>query len=150
MTKASLVFLLGLLAGCANPTAKRYFYGYAEKRLTAIDIDRVLQDRPLPADQNIRVISLGADDSVSHHLVQVRHAEPLHIHKTHDLTVMVYQGRGRMTIGTNLFELATGDVVYVPRNIRHRFENAGSTPAVAIVAFSPALNDKDMTVVEQK
>jgi len=148
MANASLLLLCLLLVGCARPQARHYWF--ADGRITSSAIEQALRKHPLAADQNLSLFNLGVAESVSHHLVQVRHAEPLHIHRTHDLTVWVYRGTGRMTIGTNLFNVAAGNVVYVPRAIPHRFENAGSEPAVAIVVFLPALAGKDFELVESK
>ncbi|MEI6083624.1 MAG: cupin domain-containing protein [Verrucomicrobiota bacterium] len=148
MSNASLLLLSLLFVGCAQTQPRHYWF--ADGKITSATIEQTLREHPLAAGQNISLLNLGVADSVSHHLVQVRLAEPLHIHRTHDLTVWIYRGAGRMTIGTNLFSVAAGDVVFVPRATPHRFENAGQTPAVAIVVFSPSLTGKDFELVESE
>ncbi|MCG3149949.1 MAG: hypothetical protein PCFJNLEI_03416 [Verrucomicrobiae bacterium] len=147
MVNASLLFLALLLCGCAHSNVRHYWFSTADINTTTID--QVLAAQPLAIGQNISVINLGFAESASHHLVQVRHAEPLHIHHHHDLSVWIYRGRGRIQVGTNVFEVSTGDSAYIPRTIAHRFINDDNSPAVAIVIFSPALYGTDCELVEK-
>jgi mannose-6-phosphate isomerase-like protein (cupin superfamily) len=147
MAKASLVFLVLLLLGCAGKNARHYRYD--GNPISVATIETTLRENPLPTGENIHVTNLGVGESASHHLVQVRNAEPLHIHRHHDLTVWVYRGVGQMTVGTNLFTVKPGDSIYIPRAVPHRFVNGGRMPAVALVVFSPALAGKDFELVEE-
>ena len=54
-----------------------------------------------------------------------------------------------MTVGTNRFEVVLGDILFIPRGVSHRLENLSRKPAVAIVAFSPRLEEKDFELVSE-
>lgn len=143
MTNASLKTLIPalLLASCA--TGGRMHYWYADDKLSGRDVDQVLRVHPLPANQNISITNIGSVNDVSHHIVQIRGAESLHTHQNHDLTVFVYRGHGTMRIGNESFPIRSGDVLFVPRGIVHAFRNEDSSPAVAIVVFTPGFDGKD-------
>jgi mannose-6-phosphate isomerase-like protein (cupin superfamily) len=42
---------------------------------------------------------------------------------------------------------AGGDVLFIPKAVPHAFKNQGTTPAVAIVVFTPAFDGKDTAPV---
>lgn len=46
----------------------------------------------------------------------------------HEHVVLVVRGRGRVLLGETWHELAPFDVVHVPSQTPHRFENAGNEP----------------------
>src|SRR5438094_654099 len=115
------------ICGCAaQPTTHVWF---SDGQIRRQRIEDVLWEKPLAPDANIQVTNLGSSGSVSHHLVQIRFAEPLHIHKDHDLTVCVYRGHGTLRLGPDKILLNVGDVVFIPRGVRHAFRNESSTVA---------------------
>ncbi len=146
MANASLKALLtGLIffAGCATPPGTHFWY--ADTTITARRVAEVLRQNPLAAGQNIRVVTLGSSVAVSHHIVQIRHGEELHIHRNHDLTVYVVKGHGTMRVGGEVFTLRQGDALVIPRGVPHAFTNSGRLPALAFVSFSPGFDGKDST-----
>src|ERR1043166_4926371 len=151
MTNASMVFIATLATmlqcSCATPGASHYWQ--SPNGLTERQIEAVLRDHPVLPTENIVVTPLARVESASHHLVQVRHSELLHIHRDHDLTVFVYRGRGRMRIGDRTFAVRAGDVLLIPRGVPHAFENTAHSPAVAVVVFTPAFDGKHTAPVGQ-
>lgn len=151
MTNASLLFLVtvtGLTLGCANRPASHHWFSSGTNQSQAIE--EIIRNHPIPPGQNIFVTDLGQTGSTSHHIVQIRGEEPLHIHRTHDLTAQIYQGEGTMMVGTARYDCQAGDVVFVPMGVPHKFINRGKVPAAAFVVFSPALVGKDFEPVESK
>ena len=151
MAKASIHFAAAITAfaaaSCASPCGSHYWCSAGG--ISVKQIEQALCDNPIGADQDILVTTLGTSAEVSHHLVQVRDAEPLHIHRNHDLTVFVYRGHGTMRVGEHRFEVKGGDILFVARGMPHAFQNRSMTPAVAIVAFTPAFDGKDTEAVGQ-
>lgn len=144
---ALLSILLVHVAGCA-PQPRLYLqYG---DQLTEPDLKKVLADNPLPATENIKVTTLGRGRDVSHHVVQVRDREVPHIHKEHDLTVVVLKGEGYLMLGRKRVELARGDVLFIPRGTVHYFVNTFHQPSVALAAFSPPFDGKDTIPVDER
>jgi mannose-6-phosphate isomerase-like protein (cupin superfamily) len=143
-TRASAALLLALSA-CAAPPV-RFHLPHAGALLES-DLDRILEANPLPAGENIRVTNLGAAESASHHLVQVRDREVPHLHRRHDGTVILLRGRGYLVLAGRRIDLAPGDIVFIPRDVPHYFVNRGKEPAVAFVTFSPPFDGKDTVPV---
>ena len=133
------LFLLGTLTiGCAA-RAPQLVVGAGPGDLRAF----LAAHAPAP-QQEIRADEIGRTTTASYHVVQVRGAERPHLHASHDLTVVVLEGRGTLRReGTAPLALAAGDAVVIPRGQVHWFTREGSEPAVALVTFAPPLDAPD-------
>lgn len=49
-------------------------------------------------------------------------------HHLHDQGVVILKGRARVLLGWEVHEVGVGDVVYIPQNEQHQFENIGEEP----------------------
>src|SRR5205085_1427880 len=81
-------------------------------------------------------------EGISHEFVGEKHSAPISIYfvdsppgrgpvlHTHPYveTIIVQEGRGRITVGDEKREVTAGDIVVVPRGTPHRFVNSGTTP----------------------
>jgi mannose-6-phosphate isomerase-like protein (cupin superfamily) len=146
ITLASLALVL--LDGCTTP--RNMHYWFSNETIRQERIEDVLRRDALAPNQNIRVSDLGTSPNVSHHLVQVRFGETLHVHKDHDLTVVVYRGEGELRLGAGTIPLRQGDVVFIPRGVSHAFQNTANTPTAAVVVFTPAFDGKDTIPVTKE
>ena len=142
---ATLCFLF-LTLGCVS--TPRFYLRYGGL-FTQTDLDRILAENPLPAGENYKVVTLGKAQEISHHIVQIRDREPPHIHKEHDLTVVMLRGQGFLMLEQRRVGLAVGDVLFVPRGIIHYFVNTSTEPSVALAVFSPSFDGKDSIPVEK-
>ena len=106
-----------------------------------------IAEHPLRPGENIRVLELGRTESASYHLVQIRDREVPHVHRRHELTVVVKRGQGELTLGGRTLFLKAGAVVLIPRGMVHHFTNTGSRPAVALTIFTPPFDGKDTVPV---
>ena len=142
--------LIPLIAiGVVGCTSSRNFYLRYDHRFINSDLDRILTEHPLSSEENIKVVTLGKGQAVSHHLVQVRDREISHIHKKHDLTVVVLKGKGYLMLGKRRVNLTEGDILFIPRGSTHYFVNTFSEPSVALAVFSPPFDGKDSIPVEK-
>lgn len=116
----------------------------------ALDVDRFLADHPLPEGTPIRVEQIGRTEGASYHVVQVLGAENPHRHATHDLTVLVLRGRGILHRAAGETPLEAGDAAVVPRGEAHWFASQGAFPAVALVVFTPPLDEPDAVPLEAR
>ena len=69
----------------------------------------------------------------------------------HALTEEIYhltQGRGRMTLGEDRFEVKAGDTVCVRPGMPHCIENIGGEPLRILCACSPAYAHDDTELLE--
>ena len=139
-TRLSLFFFfLNILACAPSP----HFYLQNGGQLTHAHLDEILADKPLSPEQNIRVVTLGKGTETSHHLVQIRDREAPHLHKKHDLTVVMLKGKGYLMLGQKRIDLIRGDILFIPQGSVHYFVNTFSEPSVALAVFSPVFNGKD-------
>ena len=141
------LLLLPILLALISCSPAHEFYLRYGNQLTESDLARVLKENPLRPEENIKVTTLGQGSTVSHHLVQIRDREVPHVHKNHDLTVVVMRGRGPIVIAQEQRFLGVGDVVFIPRDTVHYFINVSPDPAVALVVFSPPFDGKDTVPV---
>ncbi len=86
---------------------------------------------------------LGQNAQASYHAIRLRKAEPLHMHDSHDLTVVVLKGSGKIHFGYNAFKLEKGDITHIPRGIPHWVENTGKEPLEAYAIYMPPSDGKD-------
>ncbi len=67
------------------------------------------------------------------------HTNGRHYHPNCSETLVVVQGRIRHTLTNDQeTELAEGDIVVIPPNVRHCATNIGQTDAILFIAFSSA------------
>lgn len=142
MSKFNLLigYVVFWLSACAP--APYLFLQYGTE-LKQIDPLKVAAENPLGPNENIKIITLGQGQGVSHHIIQIRDREAPHVHKAHDGTVMMISGRGYLMLSDKRIELSAGDIVYVPRGAVHYYVNNGLEPTVAFVVFSPPFDGQD-------
>jgi mannose-6-phosphate isomerase-like protein (cupin superfamily) len=63
---------------------------------------------------------------------------PLHVHNHEDEMWLLPEGRFRFRADDEIFEAPAGAFVFVPRGVRHCFQNIGDEPARIVVMFAPA------------
>ena len=119
-----------------------------QDRIETKDIDHILKENALLPDQNIRVTLLQKTERLSIHLVQIRFEEKPHIHKTHDLLVILKRGQGVLHIGGETLSMEKGDAVFIPQGTVHYFKNTSGEVAVGLGVFTPPYDGTDMIPVE--
>lgn len=145
------VVLIGLLAALllgaeAEPPAVLDALFGSERRSVALE---ALETRALLGPgENQRVVEIGRDEHTSHHVVAIRDRETPHRHDRHDLTVVMLEGWGAMSIDGKERRVGRGSILYVPRGAVHAFRNLGDEPAVAYAIYTPAFDGKDRIVEE--
>jgi len=107
------------------------------------DIDSLLQQYPLDKGQEFRTDMIAWDSTSSVHLTQISGGMESQHHATHDETVWIIRGAGRLTLGEQKLKVKAGEFVRIPRGVSHSFHNLGSNPAVVINVYSPGFDGKD-------
>lgn len=77
-------------------------------------------------------ITRGASYDVQRLTLPPRGALPERILPRRSEHWIVVRGRARVTRGAHVFELHENEAVFIPRQLRHRIENAGSVPLEVI------------------
>jgi mannose-6-phosphate isomerase-like protein (cupin superfamily) len=62
----------------------------------------------------------------------------VHKHLNNDELIFIHRGEGTLTLGEELIEVKTGDVVFVPRDTWHGLDNTGKEVLLMAFQYSPA------------
>jgi mannose-6-phosphate isomerase-like protein (cupin superfamily) len=66
-----------------------------------------------------------------------------HHHLETEEVYYILNGTGRMTVGSDTREVASGDAIFIPRGHTHTLENTGSTPMTILLVCGPAYSYED-------
>ncbi len=152
-TPLSVAFVLTLYAMAPHGTEAGQWLGPQQGKehiFRHADLESLLADNPLGANENIKAVPLYRSERSSNVLVQIRDREPLHRHADSDITVFLLRGAGELRVGKQMHAVKSGDVMHIPRGAVHAYINRGPEPAVALVVYSPAPGPKDRILVEDK
>lgn len=72
----------------------------------------------------------------------------LHRHGRSEELYHVSAGRGRMTLGDEVFAIAVGDTVCIPPGTPHCVENSADTELVILCCCAPAYSHTDTELLE--
>jgi quercetin dioxygenase-like cupin family protein len=89
----------------------------------------------------VRPLRRTAETSVS--LIRLAGAEQPHIHKDHDLVVILLTGSARLHLGGRTVAVRAGDVMEIPRGVVHWAENTGPGASEVYAVFSPPFDGRD-------
>lgn len=131
--------LWGVCAFCPSPA-----WAWRQSKVVSPEgelasIDWTPEEKRKPAAKR----DLGQSAGASYHVIRLRKAEPLHMHDSHDLVVIVLKGTARIHFGYNVFELQKGDVTRIPRGVPHWVENTGKEALEAYAIYTPPSDGND-------
>ncbi len=132
-----IVFWLGATLGASPACAEE------QEAAGAVRADEWLQEHPLKNGEEIRSDELWRTKLSSIHVVQIRAEEKPHIHKDHDLIVVLQRGNGTLFIGNAPLKIAQGSAASIPRGVPHAFINESAEPAAAYAVFTPPFDGQD-------
>lgn len=145
-TRGARVVLLAALAccaGCAGSATPREILAARSETTDPAVIARLLAARPINADEPFLPLTLTTSREFSAHVLQFNSGEARHVHRVHDLTIIVHRGTGEVVIDDRPRSARPGDVFHVPRGVPHSVENRGHEPLVTINIFTPPFDGKD-------
>lgn len=108
----------------------------------------LLQQKPLPYEEQIYTLPLLSSSSASATLIQIREGVKKHYHAEHDEIVYVIRGKGVMTVGGETKAIQAGDVVLMKRGSVHEVTNKTAEPLVALSVISPPFDGRDRIFIE--
>jgi quercetin dioxygenase-like cupin family protein len=80
----------------------------------------------------------GGSLTVFENVIPPAEGPPLHTHANEDEAFYVLEGCLRYRLGDEINQAPEGSFVFVPRGVRHCFQNVGDRPARLLVIFTPA------------
>ena len=98
------------------------------------------REHPLGGEVAFKVRGEQADGSLTafETVVAAGEGPPLHTHAHEDETLYVLEGEVRFKVGDELHAAPPGSFVFVPRGMRHTFQNVGDEPARILIHFTPS------------
>lgn len=142
--RAGLVAFIGTMAllsgGCA---VSHQLAARPTEVLDTALIEQILRQRPVRDDQDFLPHTLLVSHEFSAHLLQFRTGEQRHVHRLHDLTIVVHRGRGEVYIDDIRRMARAGDVFHIPRGVPHSIRNAGDEPLISVNIFTPPYDGHD-------
>ena len=147
----ALLFVAGLIAGFLIPWDIRDL----NKQLNEKKFQPVFIDVPKKMGQldqsagSIKYSVVAGSDSAEVQLVQLDGKIPLHIHSGEDHIIYVYKGMVRFHLGNNIQDIGSGEMVVVPKGVKHSVEKVGDAPAEAIVIEVPHSIKNDTVYLEK-
>ena len=113
-------------------------------------VDEILKDTPLKAGEKIQRIKVAEDDTITVFVVRLGEGAEIkaHFHETHDETVYVIKGTGKMLVGNKWTDIKPGTLHFNSMGKVHYVKNTGDEPLVAISIFTPAMREPDSHFVE--
>jgi len=101
---------------------------------------QALAPRPL-GRPNWTIVAAAADTSGAYELFEETRPEtggpPPHVHREHEESFIVLEGRYIFTRGVDEIEVGPGEVVLIPRGTRHHFRSV-LAPSRTLILIAPA------------
>lgn len=160
MKYLTYIILLFLLCGCArglldpaivdelrHPTKFPDIYVP-----TVLDVDKLLAEYPLEEGEKVKVVPVADTrySTVQVMLIRQGVVVPMHYHKDHDEMVHIKKGRGIVILDGTRYYVEEGDVITIPRRVRHKFINTGEGMNVAYSVFFPPHTGEDIKFIKEK
>ena len=124
-----------LLAGCGSAVGGRVISPEGDESDFAWTADEIA--KPIA----VRHRHATAETSVS--LIRLAGAEQPHLHKDHDLVVVLLRGSARLHLGERVIDVHPGDVIEIPRGVVHWAENTARSASDVYAIFSPPFDGQD-------
>jgi quercetin dioxygenase-like cupin family protein len=142
MARLGPLLLAAGLLGCAADPAHEVLKRETQVLEPAM-LQRILRQAPVAAEEDLRAELVMESEEFSAYLLQFRTGEARHIHREHDLTFIVYRGRGEIYIDDRRRACQPGDVFHIPRGTPHYCVNTGAEPLVVVNLFTPPFDVAD-------
>lgn len=81
--------------------------------------------------------------SLAEEMLPVGAAVGRHHHLLTEEIYYILQGRGRMTVGSEVREVSAGDAIFIPIKQAHMLENTGDEPMRLLLVCGPAYSYED-------
>ncbi len=107
----------------------------------------VLAKAPDTRGKNVRVWNLRQNETIRINLVEFTGEIPLHKHPDGDHTLLVLDGKVRVQIDARKFEIATGDLVSIPKDVPHKYWTLGKK-AILVSMDAPYYDPKKTIPLE--
>ncbi|MCS7223379.1 MAG: cupin domain-containing protein [Armatimonadetes bacterium] len=155
MRQGLVGLILGFFLASGLPIATdelppRFIY-LTDRGLTTVTVDDILTKATAQGAQPVITVPITKTENLSVGGAVIVGSESLHRHQHSDLVVLVWKGKGEMTLGKERLEVRKGDVILVTKGAVHKFENREAGRSVGLAVFSPPAQKGDyIEVTDEK
>ncbi|HRE74423.1 MAG TPA: cupin domain-containing protein [Flavobacteriales bacterium] len=104
-----------------------------------------------PAEyENIHVHKVAGDSLTSTFIIFIKQNVAMHKHESHSENVIVLEGSGTMTLGSDRFEIKAGDIIFIPVNTWHSVIVNSIVPLKVISVQSPEFDGTDRVIYKNQ
>lgn len=120
---------------------KKSVVSYAEVEAYVTKDDSVIRELMHPSRHRVK------NQSLAEAVVPVGVATRRHYHVLSEELYYIKAGMGRMVLGDEQFDVATGDTVCIPPGTEHCIRNTGEQDLVILCSCAPAYTHEDTVLV---
>ncbi len=99
---------------------------------------------------NVHVKKIHSDDRATTFVIWVKKAVKSHRHESHTEMIVVFKGKGKMTVGDEVKSIKKGDIIIVPINTAHSVITTSRKPLKVLSVQAPVFLGKDRIWIEEK
>jgi quercetin dioxygenase-like cupin family protein len=105
--------------------------------------------KPFGLDMRVLLTTEATDGVISVIMAWHKPGEgpPDHVHFSQEETFFIVEGTYELTVGGQTSTVGPGTIVFIPRNVVHRFKNAGDATACMLDWSLPGGQDRYFTAV---
>lgn len=109
------------------------------------------QNIQAPAEyENIYVHQIASDSLSSSFIIFIKQEVKMHKHEWHTENVVILEGEGVMTLGSDRFVLHPGDVIFIPKNTWHSVQVSSDIPLKVLSIQSPNFDGSDRVIYKNQ
>lgn len=104
-----------------------------------------------PPEEDVAMKEIARSEFQSVHVVFMPVGKKVraHYHRERDEFYVVLQGRAKLRIGNDIYEVGEGHVAFIPRGTIHGIESVGADPLIVVFVSTPPYDPrKDRRYVE--
>ncbi len=107
-------------------------------------IKELLKGIEVREEEDVAMKEIARSDVQSVHLVFMPSGKKVraHYHRERDEFYVILQGRAKLRIGNDLYEVGEGHVAFIPRGTIHGIESIGADPLIVVFVSSPPYDPK--------
>ena len=104
---------------------------------------------PLQDYENIFVRKLYSDSLTTTFVIWIKKDVPLHKHADHIEQLIILEGTGLMTLGSETFEVKAGDLLVIPKDTPHALVVKSGIPVKVISIQAPEFDGSDRIMLSK-